>query len=87
MGNKAHITVSIGVSTFPDDAMDREGLIKAADDALYMSKEKGETQFLLSGSIKLNQQGQRRRVSVPKVRFTFTDLFGSSLRMIPDKRG
>ena len=27
-------------------------------------KEKGETQFLLSGSIKLNQQGQRRRVSV-----------------------
>src|SRR3989338_3053022 len=27
-------------------------------------KEKGETQFLLYGSIKLNQQGQRRRVSI-----------------------
>src|SRR3989338_1068769 len=27
-------------------------------------KGKGETQFLLSGNIRLNQQGQRRRVSV-----------------------
>ncbi|MBI5025398.1 MAG: diguanylate cyclase, partial [Nitrospirae bacterium] len=35
---EVHLTVSVGVSTFPDDAMDREGLIKAADDALYMAK-------------------------------------------------
>ncbi len=41
MGNKTSITVSIGIATFPEDAMDREGLIKAADDALYMCKRKG----------------------------------------------
>lgn len=40
-GNKSHITVSIGVAVFPNDAMDKGGLIKAADDAQYMAKRKG----------------------------------------------
>jgi diguanylate cyclase (GGDEF)-like protein len=35
------ITVSIGAATFPDDAVDLEGLLKAADDALYSSKHAG----------------------------------------------
>ena len=57
MGNKAHITVSIGVSTFPDDAMDREGLIKAADDALYMSKRKGRNAISTFRQYKIESAG------------------------------
>ncbi|MBI5025899.1 MAG: diguanylate cyclase, partial [Nitrospirae bacterium] len=43
---EVHLTVSVGVSTFPDDAMDREGLIKAADDALYMAKKMGRNRVV-----------------------------------------
>jgi len=45
-GAKAHLTVSIGISIFPDDAMDKEDLIKAADDALYMAKRTGRNKIV-----------------------------------------
>ncbi|MGL6339015.1 MAG: sensor domain-containing diguanylate cyclase [Waterburya sp.] len=35
------ISVSIGVSCFPDNSVDFDGLIRAADKALYQAKEKG----------------------------------------------
>lgn len=41
LDTKAHLTVSIGVSIFSDDAISKEGLIKAADDALYLAKRTG----------------------------------------------
>jgi diguanylate cyclase (GGDEF)-like protein len=43
---KANLTVSIGISTFPDDALDKERLIKFADDALYMAKRKGRNSVI-----------------------------------------
>lgn len=36
-----HVTVSIGVATFPVHALDREGLLRQADDALYQAKHFG----------------------------------------------
>ncbi|MBI3755663.1 MAG: diguanylate cyclase [Deltaproteobacteria bacterium] len=36
-----NLTISLGVATFPDDANDVMSVIKKADDALYMAKEKG----------------------------------------------
>ena len=36
------MTVSMGVSTFPDDAEDREKLIYCADGALYEAKRSGK---------------------------------------------
>ena len=36
-----HVTISIGVSIFPDDAADKLMLIKKSDDALYRAKEAG----------------------------------------------
>jgi diguanylate cyclase (GGDEF)-like protein len=41
LNTKAHLTVSIGISIFSDDAISKEGLIKAADDALYLAKRTG----------------------------------------------
>jgi diguanylate cyclase (GGDEF)-like protein len=35
------VTVSVGVATFPNDAMDADGLVRAADAALYASKRSG----------------------------------------------
>jgi diguanylate cyclase (GGDEF)-like protein/PAS domain S-box-containing protein len=40
-GHELHITVSIGISVFPDDGEDAETLLKSADMALYHAKEQG----------------------------------------------
>jgi diguanylate cyclase (GGDEF)-like protein len=39
------VTVSLGVSKFPEHAADAEGLLRAADTALFRSKERGRNQF------------------------------------------
>jgi diguanylate cyclase (GGDEF)-like protein/PAS domain S-box-containing protein len=40
-----HVTTSIGVSVYPDDALDAETLIKNADTAMYQAKEKGRQSY------------------------------------------
>jgi len=40
-----HVTVSIGVATFPDDGTTDESLIKCADDRLYFAKNNGKNQI------------------------------------------
>jgi len=39
---KLHVTISLGVSTYPDHSEEKEELIHAADAALYTSKHKGK---------------------------------------------
>lgn len=58
-GNKLVIGASIGVSIFPDNATDVEGLIKCADAAMYRAKELGRNnrQFY---SKELNETNQAR---------------------------
>ena len=46
--HKAHVTVSIGVSSYPDDAVIEEELIKAADDRLYKAKAAGRNKVCAS---------------------------------------
>jgi len=42
IGDKlVEITVSVGISTFPEDSKDKKGLINLADKALYFAKEHG----------------------------------------------
>jgi two-component system, cell cycle response regulator len=44
MGGGMSLTCSIGIATFPDDAGDRDGLVKCADQAMYAAKRLGRNQ-------------------------------------------
>ncbi|MDU5110608.1 MAG: EAL domain-containing protein [Clostridium sp.] len=49
-GKKIFSTVSIGVSVFPDDAEDFEGLLKNSDASMYMAKSNGKNQWQMFNS-------------------------------------
>ncbi len=40
-GKELNITVSIGIASYPEHAQSREGLLKAADSAMYAAKRAG----------------------------------------------
>jgi len=45
MGHELHVTVSIGISLYPEDGVEVQGLIKQADVALYSAKEAGKANY------------------------------------------
>ncbi|MBS0381968.1 MAG: EAL domain-containing protein [Proteobacteria bacterium] len=49
-GSELHVTASIGVSIYPDDATDPEGLLKHADVAMYSAKGEGRNQVKAFGN-------------------------------------
>ncbi|MFZ6644813.1 putative bifunctional diguanylate cyclase/phosphodiesterase [Undibacterium sp. TJN25] len=44
-GYDLHVSVSIGISIFPDDGIDTAGLMKNADTAMYHAKEQGRNNY------------------------------------------
>lgn len=44
-GHELNISTSLGISIYPDDAVDTEQLISHADDALYVAKRTGKNKF------------------------------------------
>lgn len=44
-GQESRVTASIGISTYPADAQDEQGLMKRADTAMYSAKEEGRNNF------------------------------------------
>ncbi len=44
-GQECHVTASIGISSYPDDAQDVKMLLKNADIAMYQAKEHGKNNF------------------------------------------
>jgi diguanylate cyclase (GGDEF)-like protein/PAS domain S-box-containing protein len=59
-GETAFVSASIGISLFPDDAVDVEGLKKCADQALYAAKDAGKNRF--SFFTKILQETAQSRV-------------------------
>src|SRR3712207_8383207 len=53
-GRNAQISVSIGVSLFPDDSGDGATLIKHADAAMYAAKQAGKNRYRDRKSTRLN---------------------------------
>jgi diguanylate cyclase (GGDEF)-like protein len=49
-GLNIHLTVSVGVATLPDVAASTEGLIQAADEAMYHVKEHGKNGIYIAGT-------------------------------------
>jgi diguanylate cyclase (GGDEF)-like protein len=45
---KTYMSISIGVACFPDDALDRQALLRKADEALYEAKRGGRDRVCLS---------------------------------------
>ncbi|HWS03750.1 MAG TPA: EAL domain-containing protein [Gammaproteobacteria bacterium] len=43
--NDLHVTVSIGISIYPEDGKDADALIKSADTAMYHAKENGRNNY------------------------------------------
>jgi len=43
------ITVSIGIAAFPQHGTTPDGLVKAADDALYEAKKTGKNRIVIAG--------------------------------------
>jgi diguanylate cyclase (GGDEF)-like protein len=43
--HELHVSVSIGISTYPDDGQDAETLFKNADSAMYHAKESGRSNY------------------------------------------
>jgi diguanylate cyclase (GGDEF)-like protein/PAS domain S-box-containing protein len=42
---QAYVSVSIGITVYPDDALNQENLLKNADQAMYVSKDEGRNRF------------------------------------------
>ena len=60
-GHEIHVSASIGISLFPDDASDVESLLKNSDMAMYRAKEMGKNAFQFF-SAELAQQGTAMRL-------------------------
>jgi EAL domain-containing protein (putative c-di-GMP-specific phosphodiesterase class I) len=45
LGHEFRVTVSVGISRYPEDASDEQSLLKNADIAMYHAKEKGRNNF------------------------------------------
>ncbi|MHB8086105.1 MAG: PAS domain S-box protein, partial [Dehalococcoidia bacterium] len=48
-GQELHVTTSIGIAVYPRDGSNIEDLLKAADTAMYYTKEHGRNNYKLSG--------------------------------------
>ena len=48
-GHQQHLSISIGITIYPEDAEDLATLIKKSDAAMYYSRDHGRSQFKFFG--------------------------------------
>ncbi len=54
-GTKVKVTISIGISCYPEDSKDRDDLLKKADIALYEAKRRGKNRVVLYREIERSE--------------------------------
>jgi diguanylate cyclase (GGDEF)-like protein/PAS domain S-box-containing protein len=59
-GHRLHLTTSIGIAIYPEDAQDLETLTKKSDAAMYYSKGHGRNQFKFFGEGDVRLSGDHR---------------------------
>ncbi len=64
-----HITTSIGISVYPKDGQDAETLIKNADSAMYLAKEKGDNNYQFCTD-EMNRLANQRLTVETNLRFS-----------------
>lgn len=47
-GQVIQVTISIGISLYPQDATQLDGLVQAADDAMYQAKKRGKNRYMFA---------------------------------------
>lgn len=60
-GHEAFVSASIGITVFPDDARDANGLLRNADTAMYRAKEQGKANFQFF-TAELNREVKERLI-------------------------
>jgi diguanylate cyclase (GGDEF)-like protein len=65
-GCGGHMTCSIGVAGFPADGATRDGLVEAADRAMYAAKGKGRNQVLPASDVVVRAASAHRRRTDPR---------------------
>jgi diguanylate cyclase (GGDEF)-like protein len=61
-GHELQVSVSIGISVYPDDGLDAEALIKAADAAMYRVKESGRHGFQFFDTVMKSRAIERQNI-------------------------
>lgn len=57
-GSELHVTASIGISVYPDDATDTDGLVRHADMAMYSAKGEGRNNVKAFGNVPVDTHRQ-----------------------------
>jgi len=70
--NSISISVSIGVTLFPQNNNDSDILMRHADQAMYIAKQKGKNRYHLFDS-KLNQQAFEQEQSISRIKQALSD--------------
>ena len=65
-----HLTISLGIASYPADAKDMKSLINYADIALYEAKHKGRNRFEFYRSPKPTKKAKSRKKKTTKVKKT-----------------
>ena len=82
------VTMSLGVASYPADALSPEDLIRCADRAMYTAKAKGKNQAQLYGAnrralprVQVQLEGEIRSLSEKSVPFSTVDISERGLRL------
>ncbi|NOZ29085.1 MAG: diguanylate cyclase [Chloroflexi bacterium] len=58
-GKPIHVTITVGVATYPDDAETPIDLLRRADAALYLGKDRGRNQVCVASAVDMRLQEER----------------------------